>query len=169
MAAVVTNPSLIPGRGPTPVDAEIGKRIRMRRLLLGMNQKTLAGALGVCSQQVNKYEHGINRVGPSRLTGVADALGVPISYFFDNALAPTSSPHMPPDLMERPETLQLMRLYYAIRDETVRHQALEIVKAIAEATASRPVTLMRKRGRPPAAAQVSAGGVRSRVDIKTRG
>jgi hypothetical protein len=42
---------------------------------------------------------------------------------------------MPSELMGRPETLQLMRLYYAICDKTVRRQVLAIVEAVAEATA----------------------------------
>ena len=30
---------------PNPIDVHVGKRIRMRRLLFGMNQETLADAL----------------------------------------------------------------------------------------------------------------------------
>ena len=40
------------GRGtgvPNPIDVHVGGRIRMRRLLLGMNQETLANALGLDS------------------------------------------------------------------------------------------------------------------------
>ena len=73
------------GRGtgiPNPIDVHVGKRIRMRRLFLGMNQETLANALGLTFQQVQKYEGGANRVSASRLSAMADILGVPISYFF---------------------------------------------------------------------------------------
>ena len=58
------------GRGtgiPNPIDVHVGKRVRMRRLLLGMNQETLANALGLTFQQVQKYEGGANRVSASRL------------------------------------------------------------------------------------------------------
>jgi transcriptional regulator with XRE-family HTH domain len=103
----------------------------------------LANVLGVCWQQVHKYERGINRVGTSRLAAIADALGVPITYFIDDVRAPAPSQRIPSDLMERPETLQLMRLYYAIRDETVRRQVLAIVEAVAEASA--PLTEMLER------------------------
>src|ERR1700722_9672169 len=53
------------GRGtgiPNPIDIHVGKRIRMRRLLLNMNQETLANALDLTFQQVQKYEGGANRV-----------------------------------------------------------------------------------------------------------
>ena len=58
------------GRGtgvPNPIDVEVGGRIRTRRLLLGMNQQALADALDLTFQQVQKYEHGANRVSASRL------------------------------------------------------------------------------------------------------
>ena len=67
---------------PNPVDVHVGKRIRMRRLLLGMNQETLANALGLTFQQVQKYEGGANRVSASRLAATAEILKVPISFFF---------------------------------------------------------------------------------------
>jgi transcriptional regulator with XRE-family HTH domain len=80
-------PALRPeyGRGtgvPNPIDVEVGGRIRTRRLLLGMNQQALADALDLTFQQVQKYEHGANRVIASRLAAMAKILAVPISYFF---------------------------------------------------------------------------------------
>ena len=62
------------GRGtgvPNPIDVEVGGRIRTRRLLLGMNQQALADALDLTFQQVQKYEHGANRVSASRLAAMA--------------------------------------------------------------------------------------------------
>ncbi len=56
------------GRGtgvPNPIGVEVGGRIRTRRLLLGMNQQALADALDLTFQQVQKYEHGANRVSAS--------------------------------------------------------------------------------------------------------
>jgi transcriptional regulator with XRE-family HTH domain len=129
------------GRGtgiPNPIDIHVGKRIRIRRLLLGMNQETLANALGLTFQQVQKYEGGANRVSALRLSAVADILGVPISYFFadfsanDAQVSVEDKAHR--ELLERPETIELLRLYYAIPDPAVRHQFLETVKAVAQST-----------------------------------
>ena len=78
-------PRLEYGRGtgvPNPIDVEVGGRIRTRRLLLGMNQQALADALDLTFQQVQKYEHGANRVSASRLAAMAKILAAPISYFF---------------------------------------------------------------------------------------
>jgi transcriptional regulator with XRE-family HTH domain len=110
----------------------------MRRLFLGMNQETLANALGLTFQQVQKYEGGANRVSASRLAAMADILGVPISFFFSD-VALDSSNQTPEEQesrerMERPETIELIRMYYAIPDAQVRQQFLEMVKAVAAAT-----------------------------------
>ena len=127
------------GRGtgiPDPVDVHVGGRVRMRRLLLGMNQETLAEALGLTFQQVQKYEGGANRVSASRLSAMAEILGVPISYFFGDLQA-DGAPVDPAEQerrerLHRPETIELIRLYYAIPDQRIRHQFLDMVKAVAQ-------------------------------------
>jgi transcriptional regulator with XRE-family HTH domain len=50
-----------------PVDIYVGKRLRMRRTILGMSQEALGNSTGVTFQQIQKYERGVNRVGASRL------------------------------------------------------------------------------------------------------
>jgi transcriptional regulator with XRE-family HTH domain len=124
------------GRGtgiPHPVDIHVGKRIRMRRLLLGMNQETLAKALGLTFQQVQKYESGATRVSASRLSVIAETLHAPISYFFEDF--PTTNVNVSAedkvrrDRLELPETLALIHLYYTIPDPTVRHRFLDMLKA----------------------------------------
>ncbi len=65
------------------LDTYIGKRIRLRRKLLGMSQVKLAERIGVTFQQVQKYERGSNRIAAARLYYTAEVLDVPITYFFD--------------------------------------------------------------------------------------
>jgi transcriptional regulator with XRE-family HTH domain len=132
------------GRGtgiPNPIDVHVGKRIRICRLLLGMNQQTLAEALGLTFQQVQKYEHGANRVSASRLSAMAEALSVPISYFFDGLPAAganvSAEDKARREQLEQPETLDLIRLYYAIPDPTVRRQLLAMVKAITQSASKK--------------------------------
>jgi transcriptional regulator with XRE-family HTH domain len=127
------------GRGtgiPNPIDVHVGKRVRLRRLLLGMNQETLATALGLTFQQVQKYEHGANRVSASRLSAMAGALSVPISYFFGDLPAAGTDTSAEDkawrEQLEQSETIDLIRLYYAIPDPTVRREFLDMVKAIAQ-------------------------------------
>lgn len=74
-----------------PIDAQVGKRIRHRRWMLGMTQMLLASRIGVKFQQVQKYETGANRISASRLWEVSKALDVPIVYFFEDHEMPERS------------------------------------------------------------------------------
>jgi transcriptional regulator with XRE-family HTH domain len=124
---------------PHPVDVRVGKRIRARRCLLGMNQQALATALDLTFQQVQKYEHGTNRVSASRLSAIADVLGVPVSFSFIESTPDHDT------RMERSETIALVRRSYAIPDARVRRQLLQIVKAVAESSGRRVSEHARKR------------------------
>ena len=66
------------------VDVHVGKRIRLRRTLLGYSQEQLAHGLSITFQQVQKYERGSNRVSASRLWDISQLLDVDISYFFED-------------------------------------------------------------------------------------
>ncbi len=68
---------------PTPIDAHVGIRIRDRRREAGISQPALAGSIGVAFAQIQKYEHGVNRISAGRLFEVSKALGVPVGYFFE--------------------------------------------------------------------------------------
>lgn len=65
------------------VDRHVGARIRERRVMMGLTQQQMADLIGVTYQQAHKYERGINRVSAGRLFDIAQALGVPVSYFFE--------------------------------------------------------------------------------------
>jgi transcriptional regulator with XRE-family HTH domain len=65
--------------GPHALDVAIGQRIREQRRSAGLSQASLADAIGVTFQQIQKYERGANRISFSRLAGVAVALGCRVS------------------------------------------------------------------------------------------
>jgi DNA-binding XRE family transcriptional regulator len=81
-----------------PVDKHVGLRVRRRRIELGMTQETLAGELGLTSQQVQKYEKGTNRMAASRLHDVSKVLDVPVAFFFEDLTdaRPVAAPVAPP-------------------------------------------------------------------------
>jgi transcriptional regulator with XRE-family HTH domain len=68
-----------------PIDQHVGKRLRMRRLMLDMSQADIAEALGLTFQQVQKYEKGTNRISASRLQRLCQVLQVPVAFFFEGA------------------------------------------------------------------------------------
>ena len=65
----------------TPVDRQIGDRLRVRRTALGMSREKLADALGVTVLTVHDWEAGVSRIGAARLSEVAKILGVSPGYF----------------------------------------------------------------------------------------
>lgn len=62
------------------VDEAIGRKMCERRKAIGMGQDVLAEALGVCRQQVQKYESGMNSMSARRLVDTASALGVSVMF-----------------------------------------------------------------------------------------
>ena len=62
----------------------LGKKLRMRRLSLGLTQTKVAEAINVTFQQIQKYEKGTNGVSSNRLMQLSQFLKVPIIYFFED-------------------------------------------------------------------------------------
>ena len=112
-------------------DIHIGRRLRERRIALGMSQSELAERLGISFQQVQKYESGANRISGSRLWDIATVLETPVAYFFEGLEG-----GMDEGAEEKPldrQTLELARAVNAIDDEGVKTQLVRLVKAFAKA------------------------------------
>ena len=65
-------------------NVHLGKKLRMRRLSLGLTQTKVAHAINVTFQQIQKYEKGTNGVSSIRLLQLSNYLKVPINYFFED-------------------------------------------------------------------------------------
>ena len=65
-------------------NSHLGKKLRMRRLSLGLTQTKVAQAINVTFQQIQKYEKGTNGVSSSRLLQLSQFLKVPIVYFYED-------------------------------------------------------------------------------------
>ncbi len=116
-----------------PVDAHVGKRIRHRRWMVGMTQQQLADKVGIKFQQIQKYETGMNRVSASRLWDVSDALGVPISFFFEGIDGRAARRgDVQGDFLADKEALMLVRSYYAI-PEAQRRRLFDLARVLSEA------------------------------------
>lgn len=68
---------------PDPVDIHVGERVRMARMEMRKSQGWLGEKLRVSFQQVQKYESGTNRIGPSRLAVIASAVNKPVGWFYE--------------------------------------------------------------------------------------
>lgn len=123
-----------------PVDEYVGKRVRLRRTILGMSQEALGNIVGVTFQQIQKYERGANRIGSSRLFEFSNAMGVSVSYFFDGfegisqdkavGMADGAEKFQHEEISSR-ESMEIARYYSRISDPQVRRRVLELVKSIA--------------------------------------
>jgi transcriptional regulator with XRE-family HTH domain len=125
-------------RTKQPVDAFVGSRMRMRRLLNGLTQKELA-EIGTSFQQLQKYEKGTSRIGPARLQLVAQALQVPISFFFegsDDGATPaegeTPAAAFVHKMVAMSDGQQLARAFISISDSKVRRQITDLVESMAQ-------------------------------------
>ena len=74
----------MPIRGPDPINVHVGNRLRMVRRARRLVQKELAEVVNVSFQQLQKYERGMNRIGPGALYRLACFLGVPIEFFYQD-------------------------------------------------------------------------------------
>lgn len=75
-------PAAKSGTEVAKLDASIGRRIRARRMILGLSQEELGDAIGVTQQQVKNYERAATKVSASRLHELANILDVPVEWFF---------------------------------------------------------------------------------------
>ncbi len=115
-----------------PVDIYVGKRIRHRRWVVGMTQQQLGKKAGVKFQQIQKYETGANRVSASRLWQIAEALEVPVTWFWEGyAPEAKNEAPMPENLLADREALELVRAYYAM-PENQRRRLFELTRAMSE-------------------------------------
>lgn len=131
---------------PDSIDVHVGSRVRLRRSVLGLSQENIAEALGLTFQQVQKYERGMNRISASRLYQLGQLLDVSINFFFDgfNEKAPRRAYGFSDtkqedfswleadggDLMERKETIDLVRTYYQVQDEATRRNFVKMLKTL---------------------------------------
>lgn len=145
----------LPSGQPNPIDVHLGRRLRLRRILLGISQEELGEAIGLTFQQIQKYEYGLNRVGTSRLWDLSRALGCPVSFFFEEMdqktaeasprklacdedldLAALEGAQTAADSATRREALLLVRAYSTIKQEDVRRKILDLAHSLGRMSAN---------------------------------
>lgn len=130
------------------VDIHVGKRLRQRRTMLGLSQEALAKAVGITFQQVQKYEKGANAMSASRLYEFARFMRVPVAHFFEGleqqeagsqqgfSETPRESfEHSSAPVSDR-ESLEMMKAFKRIREQSMRKRLADLVRAIAEEKAA---------------------------------
>ena len=109
------------------VDRHVGARLRERRILLGLTQQELAELIGVTYQQAHKYEKGVNRIAAGRLSSIAQALGVPVGYFFDGLTTTPGAVQVSP---QHHLMLELVRNFMAISDRRQQEAICNLTRSL---------------------------------------
>jgi transcriptional regulator with XRE-family HTH domain len=132
----------VPKKQASAIDAHVGNRVRLRRMLIGMSQEKLGDLLGLTFQQVQKYEKGVNRIGAGRLFEISRILGAEIPYFYEGVMHDLSrrasgfaeDGERPPvmEFVSSGEGLQLNLAFMRISDPKVRKRVVDLVKSLAE-------------------------------------
>ena len=122
----------MPKKRSTIYDNEIGRRIKLRRLELGMSQESLGKALTLTFQQVQKYEKGTNRVSSGRIQQIAKILDVPVTFFFSDLGGSGTSTI--PAMLDSHYSLRLLKAFSRIHNRNIQRTTVELVETIAEST-----------------------------------
>src|SRR2546423_11832405 len=104
-------------------DAEVGRRVRSRRLECRLSQTELADRIGVTFQQVQKYEKGVNRIGAGRLQRISEALDVPVAFFFGSggtAQASSSDQESVFGFLQTSGAIRIVKAFYRIENRKAR-------------------------------------------------
>jgi len=107
--------------------------------MLGLSQTTLADALGMSFQQMQKYEKGASRIGAGRLQHIAQILKMPVQSFFEGLpeheqrRAPTDAPDAQyvADYLATADGLQLTKAFMQIPNAKLRRSVVNLVEQIA--------------------------------------
>ena len=134
----------MPKKQANPIDVQVGNRVRIRRMLIGMSQERLGDLLGLTFQQVQKYEKGVNRIGAGRLFEMSRILNVPVDFFYEGVNGAVGQPASGEgdgapvmEFVSSGEGLQLSLAFMKIKDSKVRKRVLDLVKSLAEEEAQK--------------------------------
>jgi len=131
-------------RAPNTTDKHVGKRVRMRRLMIKMTQEKLAAQLGLTFQQVQKYEKGVNRISASRLREMSHVLQVPVQFFFDGlpeTKGGSGKDRQDPsqkfihDFLASSDGLALARAFTRLKSSKLRRRIVQLVKEFVDEAA----------------------------------
>jgi len=125
-------------------DAEVGRRVRSRRLECRLSQTELADRIGVTFQQVQKYEKGVNRIGAGRLQRISEALEVPISFFFGTGTGATATAKAEPaasgesvfGFLQTSGSVRIVKAFHKIKSRKARQLLVEMAEELADQQAA---------------------------------
>lgn len=126
------------------IDIYIGARLRFWRRILNIDSKQLARKLQITSQQLQKYEKGVNRISAGRLYKISQVLQIPITYFYQDIDVITQSLARPNghevlrqrlsavEFMATEVAIDLCRTFINIRNPYTKDAIIQLMVAVAD-------------------------------------
>lgn len=112
------------------MDKLLAEKIKKKRLEMHLTQQDMAKAIGVSTQQYQKYEAGKNNVSAIRLFQIAMFLNVDLNLFFPQKKKLQEELDVYDSSIDY-RTQILINLFSKIKKEKVRDKVIAMVKIIA--------------------------------------
>ena len=142
------------GGVPDPIDVYVGSRLRLARTASGLSLAKMGEAIGISSQQAQKYEKGINRLGARRLYQLAQLFDLSVGFFFRDMPAELTRAGKRPPRYDLPpgddvesldlgaesgnqEVLRLVSAFLKMPDPKLRTEVTALVTAMQKSVAKK--------------------------------
>lgn len=122
----------LPQDGPIDIDAEVGRRVRLRRIMIGLTQLQVGQLCGISPQQIHKYEIGASRLTSHRLWQLASVLRVDISWFFGQECTEGNLPDDFLDMLSDHANLEILIAAHSISSSKRKSQLVKIAQLFAD-------------------------------------
>lgn len=121
------------------LDRHLGARLARRRLELSLAAADLEEIISASAGSVAGFESGAKSIGAAQLFALSRALGVPVSYFFEDSPAgPIPNPKSMPEPGSVEEVERFLNAYFKVTDTKVRRDILGLIKAAASGGKTAP-------------------------------
>lgn len=108
------------------IEKSVGKTAKALRRNAGYSQEYIGEYLGLTFQQIQKYEAGTNRMGPSVLYRLANLYDVSVNDFFVGLKKPVANCNFVLD----EETLELIDLFQKVKNSSKKELLLSIIREL---------------------------------------
>jgi transcriptional regulator with XRE-family HTH domain len=96
--------------------------------MFGYTQSELGDKLGVCFQQIQKYENGLNKVSAHNLYGLSMILRTTVGYFFEGYNKADKSAKINTSY----ESIELLKKFEQINNPLLKKQVKAFINQIAK-------------------------------------
>ncbi len=98
----------------------LGQRIRQAREQHGLSQEEFADLISRDQRAVSEYENGKRKITVTELPRFAEALAMPLAYFYEEAIALDDLDHT------------LLQAFHQLPDDGARQEAIDMMRLLSK-------------------------------------